>query len=402
MGASQSSECEGDVTSGFPRRDGPSSPDSDYIAGTNLPVDGWLQPCTSCATTTARTVIDESSHCIYMCRRCSHAAGLMGGLDERRWEVAADSPSSLEETKPSGGSLDDAIACEEDVNAIILVTTDDDDDSHTRYSVDVLCSTVVGEMLIYSPPVSPRHHVEVKRTGNETPTGVVEGADAWSELDNSSDGDSSGNSPKVAARRAFQNAIGMFQNVVFGENIGKTCWRHGSTRKLALYASVHVEWAAPGSGREGDRLDAWTGGEGQNTKPGGGRQGRETGPRDTVRLAWQRRSSEEAGKVPATSCGGPEEEGARATVPERIDKVMKELRSGGIECVGQLSKIKHMKRKELQRELVWVSAKHAVNIIANISKIARHRGDRGKWLGSEHRRRTQRPRGSGWDRVDPH
>eukprot|EP00959_Pyramimonas_sp_CCMP1952_P357795 7491134-Pyramimonas_sp.AAC.1 len=120
----------------------------------------------------------------------------MGGLDERRWEVAADSPSSLEETKPSGGSLDDAIACEEDVNAIILVTTDDDDDSHTRYSVDVLCSTVVGEMLIYSPPVSPRHHVEVKRTGNETPTGVVEGADAWSELDNSSDGDSSGNSPK--------------------------------------------------------------------------------------------------------------------------------------------------------------------------------------------------------------
>jgi hypothetical protein len=43
-------------------------PGTTYVPGTTLPVHGWMQPCSSCSTTTARTV--GKSH-KFLCRRCA-------------------------------------------------------------------------------------------------------------------------------------------------------------------------------------------------------------------------------------------------------------------------------------------------------------------------------------------
>eukprot|EP00240_Pyramimonas_obovata_P013326 CAMPEP_0118933566 /NCGR_PEP_ID=MMETSP1169-20130426/12061_1 /TAXON_ID=36882 /ORGANISM="Pyramimonas obovata, Strain CCMP722" /LENGTH=247 /DNA_ID=CAMNT_0006876347 /DNA_START=145 /DNA_END=885 /DNA_ORIENTATION=- len=193
MGAAQSSEGEGEG----PRVECPSSQEYEYIAGTNLPVGGWLQPCTSCATTTARTVTNEDMECVFMCRRCSHVVGLTSTQDERRWEVAAGSSSPFdEETTTSGNCVEDYITYNnDDVDLEIMETHDEDYDSHIE-SVDILCRVVVGEMLIDSPHESAVPISEDKQTGKETPRGVVDGADVWSDLDNNSDGDSAGDSPR--------------------------------------------------------------------------------------------------------------------------------------------------------------------------------------------------------------
>jgi len=229
MGATQSSEGEVDVTSGFPRLDGPASQEYEYIAGTNLPVDGWLQPCTSCATTTARTVTNENLECVYMCRRCSHAAGLSSTSDERRWEVIESSPSPIEAvTTTSGEGIEDLITYNDDISLGISDTVHDDYESHIQ-SVDMLCRAVVGEMLIDSPQDSREPGREEKATGKETPRGVVDGADIWSDLDNSSDENSSGSSPrrakcKDAQRKPPLTATSKTSEVdgPAGRNVGKS------------------------------------------------------------------------------------------------------------------------------------------------------------------------------------
>lgn len=67
MGASESSM--GKDASGLIEVGTPESSES-YIPGTNLPVDGWMQPCSDCTTTTARCVPMPGGGTRFICRRC--------------------------------------------------------------------------------------------------------------------------------------------------------------------------------------------------------------------------------------------------------------------------------------------------------------------------------------------
>mmetsp|Transcript_16362 Transcript_16362/g.27494 ORF Transcript_16362/g.27494 Transcript_16362/m.27494 type:complete len:270 (-) Transcript_16362:498-1307(-) len=209
MGAVQSSEGDLEHSGDLKRfEDRPSSTESEYIPGTNLPMDGWLQPCSSCATTTARTVMNEHKNLIGMCRRCALSAGMESSQNhnDKRWEgllqteepcnavTATEEELDILEQYPYGFSFfNEEVAL--DCPGTILGCA-----SHVE-RVDVLCNAIIGEMLIDDSPRLNHEQLAAAKFVVKSPRGVAEAAEMWSDLDTTDDSGCEWSSPRKGKER---------------------------------------------------------------------------------------------------------------------------------------------------------------------------------------------------------
>eukprot|EP00238_Polyblepharides_amylifera_P002746 CAMPEP_0196579402 /NCGR_PEP_ID=MMETSP1081-20130531/21582_1 /TAXON_ID=36882 /ORGANISM="Pyramimonas amylifera, Strain CCMP720" /LENGTH=254 /DNA_ID=CAMNT_0041898979 /DNA_START=150 /DNA_END=914 /DNA_ORIENTATION=- len=202
-----------------------SATDTAYIPGTNLPLDGWLQPCESCASTTSRTHTAFDGQTIYICRRCHVPESRILG------------PHSFEESQILKSKHEEPLCCttldfERDRNFTISSTSvgaqdrsNFETENYTEYTeekledLDILCRDVVGEFLLDDSPCFSNKHEEINTycqnvgfsskhepdqlsccSVSSSPVGVYDAAEVWSDLDGG-EKISPGNSPRAISQR---------------------------------------------------------------------------------------------------------------------------------------------------------------------------------------------------------